>query len=196
MELVKIFGDTVWSVRYEGDNKDIFSQRMEEWMDMEFLDNFFNENKIYIEQNNHFKGHTFKEILVSAKLEANRFLKDFTYFYKNGCKGRHPNFEDKFVSYDKFPFDIESQRKKKMFGAGSYEINSMFRLYAIRIDSEEPEKPPCYIIIGGGIKIKRSVQQDRLLMQEVNRFHLVENWLKKNKIQSKGQLILQSDGKI
>ncbi len=35
MELVKIFEDTVWSVRYEGDDKDIFSQRMDEWRDME-----------------------------------------------------------------------------------------------------------------------------------------------------------------
>ncbi len=123
---------------------------------------------------------------------------DFVKFYKNGCKGQHPNFEDKFVSFDKHPLSFESKRKKKMFGTGSYDINSMFRLYAIKLDSEEEGKPPCYIIVGGGIKIKRSIQQDRLLMQEANRFHTIEDWLKKNEILSKEQLtllILQSDGK-
>ena len=196
MEIVKIFGDTIWSVRYEGDNLDIFSQRMSEWLDMEYLDKYFNKNRKYIEQNDFFKEHTFQEVLVAAKMQAQRFLKDFKTYFKNEWKNRHPNFEDRFISFDKHPLGKDAERKKKMYGARACEINSLFRLYAIRIDSEVEGKPPCYIIIGGGIKIKKSIQDDRLLMSEIKRFHSVEDWLKQNKIESKEQLIIESDGKI
>lgn len=49
MELKEVFPGVIWSIKYTGDEKDIFATRMLQWRDVEYLESYIDKHKGFIE---------------------------------------------------------------------------------------------------------------------------------------------------
>ncbi len=191
MELKEVFPGVIWSVKYTGDQKDIFATRMFQWRDVEYLELFFERHKGFIENNEYFKRYTLADVITSAKKDASKLLCYIKLLYNNTLKGQHPNFIDKFIILEKHPYDKKKKARKKLYGRSveiDNEIGTVFRLYAIQIDSKDEGELPIYIITGGGIKLTDTMSKMKELNEEYNKMRFVQEWLEKKGITTKETL--------
>ena len=191
MEIFEIFKDSLWSVKYEGDKRDVFSLRMLQWQDVEYLDSFFYSHRQFIDNNPFWKGYSFQEVLVSARKEAGKMLTSLSRLYWNSREKKHPDLNDRFVLLSREAIN-EEQKKRKMYGI-SDNLPSLFRLYAIKVESDKPWIPPAFVITGGGIKLVKDMSQMKELQHEYNRMQSVQNWLKRQGIETKEDLYQYSN---
>lgn len=191
MELKEVFPGVIWSIKYAGDEKNIFAIRMEQWRDVEYLESFFDSHKQFIKNNEYFKGYTLADVIVSAKKDATKLLKYINLLYNNTLKGRSPNFIEKFLVLEKPPYNKKKKARKKLYGRSFEihdEIGTVFRLYAIQIDSEQERVPPAYVITGGGIKLTDQMKRMKELNEEYNKMISAQEWLEKKGITTKETL--------
>lgn len=189
MDIANILPDQVWSIMLEGESDNRFSQLMRKWLDPEFIDDFFEQNYNYIKNNPFYSRHTVQEVKASAHKEAKRFLTDFVTYYKNGLKGMAPDLEEKFKCLYRVPADTDSEHRRELYGYSETDISSVFRLYGIRVDSGKEEDPPGYVVTGGGIKVKSRNKRDSALNKEMSLIQSAQDWLKKQKLYTKEDLI-------
>lgn len=189
MDVAKILQDQVWSIILEGESIDRFSQLMRDWLDPEFIDEFFERNYNYIKNNPFYSSHTVQEVKTSAHKEAKRFLKDFVAYYKNSLLGAKPDLEEKFKCLYRVPVDADSEHRRELYGYSETDISSVFRLYGIRVDSDKEKEPPGYVVTGGGIKVKSRNNKDTALDREMTLMQSAQDWLKKQKLYTKEDLI-------
>lgn len=188
MDIANILPDQVWSIILEGEKDNRFSLLMRKWLDPEFIDDFFERNYDYIKNNPFYADHTVQEVKESAHKEAKRFLKDFVAYYKNGQNGIKPDLEEKFKCLYRVPADTDSEHRRELYGCSETDISSVFRLYGIRVDSNEEENPPGYVVTGGGIKVKSRNNKDTALNKEMSLMQSAQDWLKKQKLYTKEDL--------
>lgn len=189
MKIVEIYSGLIWSVCYEGEKKDTFSKLFRQWTDAEQLTKFITEHQRFLCGNLFFAGLSVKDVIMNALSEARGFLRDFTQYYWNERNGIHPNFDDRFVILN--GKSCKDDLKRKMYGHQQDETRmpSVFRLYAVKVPSAEKKEPPAYIITGGGIKLTDSMHQMKELTREYSKIETVQDWLERNRIFTKEQLI-------
>jgi|GEM_PF-1315212 len=185
MDIVEIYLDAVWSIKYEGDDQNIFSLRMSQWNDVEYLYQYFERHRKQIESNPFWSGYTMSDMILATRKERNTLIRNFSKYFWNGKNGEHPDFEDKFIMLEKYPADNWAEVRRKMYGKG--ESPSILRLYAIKVDAEDGGKP-AYIITGGGIKLTRRMAEARELQREYTKMISVQNWLNSIGINTKEEL--------
>ena len=201
MELKEIYPDVIWSVQYTGDEKNIFAIRMYQWRDAEYLENFIFRHKRFIENNPFWDNHSVQDIIVSAKREAKNLLKYINRLYTNTLHGLHPDFSDKFYILERPPYTEEKEARRKLYGRAEDDngyndfISSVFRFYAIKVNSEKEDESPAYIITGGGIKLTAKMLNMKELNQEYNKMLSVQDWLSKQGIKTKESLYALKNGK-
>lgn len=188
MRLVEIYSDYIWSACYEGEKVDAFNRLFRQWLDAEFLHNFYASHKRFLDGNIFFSGYTEKDVELNTFKEALNLRKDFKKFFKNAQKGIHPDFDDRFLVLNRNA--QEDDLKREMYGhpKDDRQMTSVLRLYAIKLPSAQ-NKPPAYIITGGGIKLVDNNYQMKELKREMPLIDTVQNWLNRNKIETKEQLI-------
>lgn len=189
MDIANIFPDQVWSIILDGESDNRFSQFMRKCLDPEFIDDFFERNFNYIKNNPFYSGHSVQEVKESAHKEAKRFLTDFVKYYKNGLKGVTPDLEEKFKCLHRNPRNTDSEHRRELYGFSETDISPVFRLYGIRVDSDKEEDPPGYVVTGGGIKVKSRNNKDTALNKEMSLMQSAQDWLKKQKLYKKEDLI-------
>lgn len=169
MDLISIFADKIWSVRYDGDQDSIFDILYERFTDVEFLHNFYKKHTNEI-SNSIWKNRTEEEFVTEVMREANSFFErlekiDETVQY---------NFDSEFMPLSDNPQSLEWVfEKKKAKGKGpNSSWPSYLRLYAVKIDENK------YIITGGGIKLVLKMQESEYLNEELNKIEKVVKWLK------------------
>lgn len=187
MEIVELYADSIWGVKYEGNSKDIFSLKISQWRDMEYMYNYFDRHRHFIENYPFWSGFTFQEVVSSAQKEGRTIVKDLGKYYWNGINGGHPNLDDAFVVLERYPIDEEAENRKKMYGNSGSQVPSVLRLYAIKIESEEGESPG-YVITGGAIKLTAKMRDMKELEQEYRNLRSVQEWLKQHGITTKESL--------
>lgn len=74
MEIIPIFGKNLFAIKYAGETKDEFSRLFELWQDSEYLEEFFEANKLDL--NNGFWGSISVE---DAIIETYDYAQDFEY---------------------------------------------------------------------------------------------------------------------
>ena len=112
----------------------------------------------------------------------------------------HPDFRDRFYILEKPPYTDKKEARRKLYGRDdnctSYdEPDTVFRLYAIKLDSEMENESPAYIITGGGIKLAAKMPRMKELNQEYNKMLSVQEWLTKQGITTKESLYTINNGK-
>lgn len=190
MEVVEIYPKALWSVKYAGDDDDIFSIRMLQWGDVEFLDKFFNDHKQFISNNPFWQQFSIQDVIVSVRKERTGLLGRLRSLCENLLQGKHPNISDEFVVLSKYSDDSQ---QRKMYGKRNGNPPSMLRLYAIRLQSDKETDTPIYVITGGGIKLTQRMGQMKELQSELNKMLSVQKWLEVNGIKSKQDLYLTAN---
>lgn len=193
MEIVEIYEGFIWSVKYEGEKDDIFSSLMKHWLDIEYLNKYFENHKHFIERNEFWDGYTIEELVLATRKEAISFLKNFKDYYWNSRNGKHPDLEDNFLPLEKYPSDNEAENRRKIYGKYFSDPPSLLRLYALRIESKG--RPPGYIVTGGGIKLTGKMSDMKELSDEIKKLISVQNWLKQKGINCTQELFLLKNGK-
>jgi len=105
MDIVEIYLDAIWSIKYEGDDQNIFSLRMSQWDDVEYLYQYFERHRKKIESNPFWSGYTMSDMILATRKERNALIRNFSKYFWNGKNGEHPDFEDKFIMLEKYPAD-------------------------------------------------------------------------------------------
>ncbi len=189
MRIIEIYSGLIWSACYEGEKKDIFSKLFRRWIDLEELTAFFTTNQRFLRNNVFFDGYTLKEVILNAYKEATSFRTDFTRYYFNQRNGKHPDLDDRFTLLNRRTGRDDSRREMYGHPPDMKKMTSVFRLYAIKIPSADEGGSAAYIITGGGIKLTDSMQEMKELNRELLKFELVQQWLERNSISTKEQLI-------
>lgn len=199
MELKEVYPGVIWSIQYTGDEKNIFAKLMFQWRDAEYLEDYIYKHKGFIENNSFWKEYSVQDIIVSAKKDASKLLQYLNTLYKNTLNGEHPDFSDRFYILEKQPYTENKAARRKLYGREDCscldEPDTVFRLYAIKLDSEHDNEKPAFVITGGGIKLAAQMNKMKELNQEYRKMLSVQEWLTKQGITTKETLYTINNGK-
>ncbi len=176
MKIKTVVKDALYSVHYEGDAEDVFSKLAKQWNDVEYLDEFFENNRNRISSDDYWKDYKLEEIVAIARKSAVRFIVDVINCSKNQLLEYHPNLDDRFVLLEAMAFDERSKARRKMYGRSNGNIPSLFRLYALRFPLDERGKY-CYLVTGGAIKLTRAMIEQKELSRQYKMMKSVQDLL-------------------
>lgn len=168
MDIIPIFhieNQSLYAIRYPGDDTDVFDQLFDDWQNVEYLENFFTNNERDL------KSGFFGKISVNqAVLQTINDAKEFQKQLLQIATGENSRtINSYFKPLDKITYKPEDYDKRK--SKGIFE-RSWIRLYAIKAPDEE-----CYIITGGTIKLTRSMQERTHTHKELKKLNRVIDYL-------------------
>lgn len=176
MEIIAIYPPYLYSIKYDGREKNEFDRLLEQWNNVEFICSFLESNKQYLESPIWQYLRNIEEAVKQILDETEALEDHFDILADNTSYGETPDFDSHFKYLDGKKYRDVHQ----WFPMKSYGLNqpSFLRLYAIKM-----EAPNTYLITGGGIKLADSIQnspdlQDHIL-QDIDR---VRQYLKDNGI--------------
>lgn len=161
MEIETIFPNYLYSIKYEEEQLNEYHRLFKEWTDKEVLLSFFTANKGYL--GNYIWGDLRNEPEKAAAAvikDAHDLEKYINYVMGNVRTGKEPGLDQYFQPLNgKYVYQWELVPMKG-YGKGK---PSFIRLYAIKIESN------CYIIVYGGLKLCRTIQDSPVLKDNVFR---------------------------
>jgi hypothetical protein len=171
MKIIRIFDDIeasesfLWAARYVDGDKDEFSRLFDLWMDVEYLEDFFETNKSDLQCD--FWGHMgVEEAVEKALAEAYDFM-DMFYEVAHGryWKNRR-SVHQLFQPLDNRDYFIRQYQKHK---SKPQTRTPFLRLYAVRLEDD------VFVITGGAIKLTFGMESGHLdnelrKMEQVKRF--------------------------
>lgn len=175
MNLIPIFAETLYAIRYNEGEKDAFAQLFEDWNDMVFLEDFFETNKKDL-YGGYFGIINVETAVIRTKLFAELLQKQFLELSASCKRNEKPDLDGFFK-----PLNENDSYMMKLLKCKGYE--SWLRVYAIKIESNT------YVITGGGIKLTRTMNDREHLLKELTKLNRVKNWLKENGIFDKDAII-------
>ncbi|HBZ26133.1 MAG TPA: hypothetical protein DEO54_07825 [Rikenellaceae bacterium] len=169
MELITIFADLLYSVKFNKKGDHEFVKIFNQWQDPEMLFDFFETNKRDL--NSGFFGKITVEEAVMITIDDANYLEDLLLFCsKNGGKSAL----DIFFKNDLYDNPkITELVPKKGYGKRK---RSWLRLYAIELSKE------CYVVTGGAIKLTRTLQERAHTKKELMKIEKCIDFLKENGI--------------
>ena len=174
MDIIEIFKEHLYSIRYDKEKDDEFTRLFNNWNDMEYVATFFSENEKWLL--NEIWSDTPDPHSASSKViyEANELRDMFDALIRNVEHGTKPDLDDHFHYLEGKYKDVLEYIPMKSYGKGS---PSFLRMYAIKMDSN------CYLITGGGIKLADSIQNSPDLREHVlQNIDKVRRFLRENAI--------------
>ncbi len=178
MEIVEIYKDWLYSIAFDEEDLSEYHRVFREWHDLDFLIDFFVENKDFV--NSTFwknAGLDPENPELSAEKvidEANDLEVYIKKLVENMDLGIEPDFDKYFHFLDGKYKCVWSLEPMKAYGTAT---PSLLRLYAIKIESN------CYLIVYGGIKLGETIQNSPVLKDNVfKKIDAVLNFLKMNGI--------------
>lgn len=171
MEIVDIFAivkGSLISVQFEGMNSDEFALLFDNWSDVDYLEQFFEENKADLQSC--FYGSISVEEAVSRTIEDAEALEEYIRdVAKTGCSDPDENRLDlAFHKLSEKDYSIQLL-KSKAYGLRK---PSWLRLYAIRIAEN------IYVVCGGGIKLTETKNERKHLLKELEKLEATKQYLK------------------
>lgn len=144
------------------------------WNDPEYLLEFFNKQKSKLAHGIYSK-YTVREAVLKT-------IDDSTTLFDQLYDIAERGFDDPSDTLSQFFFPLHESDKKHLSPyeqCKAYGIkisNGWLRLYAIRLDANT------FVITGGGIKLTRSMQEDKLLLKELQKLKDTHQYLIENNI--------------
>lgn len=181
MEIEEIYPPYIYSIKYDGEDANEFERLFEDWRDMDGVIGFFEKNKDYLKSKAWSAVCEPEAAAYQVFEEADDLEILFRELYFNAKEESKPDFDSHFKFLDgKYKFEFEYVPMKS-YGT---ESPSFIRLYAIKMGTNR------YIIIGGGIKLCKTIQEspylkDRII-QDIDK---VRSWLRCNGIYEEDEFI-------
>lgn len=178
MKIVEIYKDWLYSINFDEEDLTEYHRVFREWHDLDYLVNFFTENKEYI-RNEFWKNSGLDadtpELSAIRVIEEADILEDYIKQLVNNCtEGIKPDFDQYFHFLGGKYKCLWSLEPVKSYGTMT---PSLLRLYAIKIDTN------CYLIVYGGIKLGSTIQNSPVLKDKVfKKIDAVLGFLKVNGI--------------
>ena len=184
MEIREIYKGYLYSIKFDEADTDEYSRVLKLWKDLDYLVDFFKENANHIDQPfwkkvglNPENPYNSAERVASESIMLAAYIRDLA---RNASNGDLPDFENFFRPLGgKYTYLREFEPHKSY---GTFKP-SLLRLYAIKFDRN------VYLIIFGGIKLGRSIQESPGLKEQVfNKIDNVIAFLKANGIFEEGDI--------
>lgn len=174
MELIRIFvsddsENGLWSIHLTGAPQNEFDKLFDLLNDVEWLENFFSENKTDL--NSIFWGClTIDEAVLRTLAEVEEIEDILYHFTEQGFAGSDNNLQHLFKPLNNFEYYITIHQKSK-----ARIKKGWLRLYAIRLAEN------CFIVTGGAIKLTHDMKREHL-QYELKKLDHTRTYLRNNGI--------------
>ena len=176
MRFEDVLGDgRLWAVVYEHNQKNILTQIFEQWNDIDYLEEFFQEN--------------LRDLSESFKItdvdEAIFYTIDDAQMMKLLILDIRPesNLDRIFRPLENYRYREATLSKEKAKGVRIANHPSWLRLYALKFE------PNTYLITGGAIKLTRAMEEREHTLHELYQMETVRRYLLENGIVDKDGLL-------
>ncbi|WP_123776067.1 hypothetical protein [Brumimicrobium aurantiacum] len=174
MKIVDIFAivqNSLYSVQYDGKPYDEFKTLFDQWQDIEYLEDFFENNKKDLE-NGIYKHFSIEEAIERTTLEAAKFEQTIRKSAENSIYNPDEDNTLEHLIFKSLHKDILNNNyiESKAYGV---KHKSWLRVYAIRLTEN------VYFVSGGGIKLTKAMTPDHL-KKELKKLRTTTQYLKEN----------------
>ncbi|HEY0608286.1 MAG TPA: hypothetical protein VGD35_01490 [Chitinophaga sp.] len=174
MKIVRIFVseksyEGLWSIQFDGESKNEFQKFFNLMDDIEWLHNFFVNNKADL-YSGYFGQVTIDSAGVRTMDEAEEMEDTLNDYLKMGFAGSD-NLQHFFKPLNNFEYVITVHQKSK-----ARIRNGWLRLYAIRLAEN------CFLVTGGAIKLTADMKRTHL-RRELTKLEQAKAFLRENRIE-------------
>ena len=158
----------LWAVVYDGDSQNVLNKTFADWMDIGFLQSFFNLNKRDLEQYFHITNvdeAIYDTIADAASLSC--LILDIN---------PDADLDSLFRPLENYRIREMSLSREKAKGNRRSGHSSWLRIYAIKLEKG------VYLATGGAIKLTPMMAEREHTLNELKRMELVRNYLMDNGI--------------
>lgn len=177
MKIVSIFADEIiWSIKGKGDKDNRFRTLLEQWRDLVYLDQFFDNHWQLVLKSRIWKNHSKEALMLQARKEAQNILKTFKseYIkYKQGCDFK---IGEMFEVLEGTHLPLCLKAYGNYHQSSNLGKHAILRLYAIETSDHQ------LIITGGGIKLTDAMEDCEYLTEELQKLREIRQWLENNDI--------------
>lgn len=175
MKLVSIFEvrkNKLYAIKFNDKHPDEFRKAFKQWNDVEYLEDFFEEN--ISDLNQEFWHYlTVEEAVLRTIEESKDFERYIIKAIKAGGENKECNLNNLvFKPLNKYETQIEYQ-KSKSYGT---ERKSWLRIYAIRVCAN------VFVVTGSAIKLTATMNDREHTFNELKKMENVVKYLKQNNI--------------
>lgn len=180
LELISIFADHIWSIKYSPKEKDVYTFLFNKWQDIVYVNDYFDMNWDLVSKSDIWKNYTKAELISIVRDEAEFMESYFIDLFYNVKKGNRPDFDKLFISLGSEDSQLYKLFKCKAYGSPNKP--AILRFYAIQVETN------AYVITGGGIKLTKTMNECKHLNKELKHLNKVQKWLKNEGVDSKYDL--------
>ena len=171
MKIVAIFAvenNSLLSVQFDKEESDEFTLLFDKWNDIEFLEQFFEDNKADLQSG--FFGNISIEEAVFRTIEEAEMLEQHirTVAQKGKLNPEESRLDLLFSPLHKNDYSTQLLQSKA-YGQGR---RTWLRLYAVRIAEN------LYVVSGGGIKLTATMNDRPHLIRELEKLKVPQRYLK------------------
>ncbi|WP_338768022.1 hypothetical protein WAF17_06915 [Bernardetia sp. ABR2-2B] len=170
MKIDSIFGvirGSLYSVKYENEDKDEFVRVFNEWSDVEFLGIFFDTHINDLQSG--FYGNITPDEAIDITVDKSHELEDeLLYTAEIGKTDDYDTLQILFKPLDNKEYRITEHQQTKAYGL---EHKSWLRIYAIRISKN------CFVVSGGAIKLTETMNEREHLRKELRKLEITKQYL-------------------
>lgn len=185
MKIVSIFVgkngcDGLWSIHLDNEPQNEFRRFFNQVNNLEWLHQFFNENKTDLLAG-FFGKPTIHEAALRT-LEEVEQIEELLYSYtEQGFNKKGACLQHLFKPLNNFEYAITLHQQCK-----ARVHKGWLRLYAVRL------APNCYLVTGGSIKLTLHMKRPHLL-QQISKLDVTKTWLRSNSIDYPEDLNIYTD---
>ena len=165
----------LWSVVYEGETVDILTRSLSNWINIDYLTNFFTENRQDLE--NYFKITDLDDAIYDTVADAATLSCLILDINPNA------NLNELFRPLEPNRMAEMTLSREKAKGKRISGHVSWLRIYAIKLDDG------VFLVTGGAIKLTPQMQDRKHTLEELNKMERVRNYLIENGV-------IDSDGLV
>jgi hypothetical protein len=174
MKIVDIFAvveNSLYAVRFGNKAHDEFKNLFDNWQDVEYLEQFFEENKKDLEEG-FYKHVSIEDAILRTTIEASKFEQKIRKSAVNSICSPDENDTLEKVIFKSLHKDIFNNDyiESKAYGVKN---KSWLRVYAIRLTDN------VYFVSGGGIKLTKDMTPVHL-KEELKKLKATTQYLKEN----------------
>ena len=157
---------SLWAAIYDGEVEKILTKTFSNWLNPEFLHNFFAKNAVDLAK--YFRITNLEQAVFDSMEDASKLA---CVIFDLSPKA---NLDAIFRPLENYRFSEMQLSKEKAKGKATHSHPSWLRLYAIKIESKT------YLVTGGAIKLTWTMAERDHTLQELKRMELVRNHLIEN----------------
>lgn len=168
MKITTIFAKKIFAIVRPEFHENEFRRYLSIWNDVEYLKNFYDENKDIILQNPYLKIKNVHDFIEQIFDETELLEESIEEHFKNNILNELFNY-----LFKKITPQNHSYKKIKQ---------TLLRIYGIKLEDE-------YLVTGGAIKITEKMQQHPETVKQLEILKQCKNFLKENQIEDLDSLL-------